>query len=273
MRYVQLRAFHNVAVHGGFSRAAEALHLTQPAISDQVRRLESEYDVRLFDRAQKRVTLTEAGRKLFEITHRLFEVEEEALDLLTESRAIKSGRLSIVADSAHHILDVLAAFRGRHPDVKVSVSTGNSGDVYRALATYDADIGVVGEKPNDVEFDSIKLSSGPIVAFAPSRSRWGRRPAIRLEDLANAPLVMREEGSKTRAKLEEAFDRNGLKPASTIEAEGREAVREIVASVSSSEQRPLSKFSRRACKAPWLTLKPPALSSSISCATAVPSRP
>ena len=73
MRYVQLRAFHNVAIHGGFSRAAEALCLTQPAISDQVRKLEEEYDVLLFDRKKKQVTVTAFGKKLLEITHRLFD--------------------------------------------------------------------------------------------------------------------------------------------------------------------------------------------------------
>jgi len=67
MRYVQLRAFHNVAEYGGFSRAADMLNLTQPAISDQVRKLEVEYDVRLFNRGKKLITLTGPGEKLFEI--------------------------------------------------------------------------------------------------------------------------------------------------------------------------------------------------------------
>ena len=78
MRYVQLRAFHFVATCGGFSRAAEALFLTQPAISDQVKKLEEEYDILLFNRHKKQVTLTPAGNKLLEITRRLFENESQA---------------------------------------------------------------------------------------------------------------------------------------------------------------------------------------------------
>lgn len=73
MRYVQLRAFHNVAVHGGFSKAAQALHLTQPAISDQIRKLETEYNIRLFDRSKKQVALTEKGLTLLEITQKFLE--------------------------------------------------------------------------------------------------------------------------------------------------------------------------------------------------------
>ena len=91
MRYVQLRAFHHVAVHGGFSRAAEALGLTQPAISDQVRKLEAEYDIRLFDREKKQIRLTAAGRDLLEITNRLFEVEARALEYLSETQTLRSG--------------------------------------------------------------------------------------------------------------------------------------------------------------------------------------
>ena len=90
MRYVQLRAFHYVAICGGFSRAAEALCLTQPAISDQVRKLEEEYDVILFNRHKKQVSLTRAGQQLLEITRRLFDVEKQALELLSESRALRA---------------------------------------------------------------------------------------------------------------------------------------------------------------------------------------
>ena len=87
MRHAQLRAFHNVAVHGGFSRAADAMNLTQPALSDQVRKLEAEYDVRLFDRTRKQIAITEAGTRLLEITRRLFEVADQARDMLSESRS------------------------------------------------------------------------------------------------------------------------------------------------------------------------------------------
>src|SRR6478735_1544640 len=98
MRYVQLRAFHHVAISGGFSKAAEALHLTQPAISDQVRRLEEEYDVALFSRRHRQIVLTPAGTRLLALTHRLFGAEGEALDMLQEERALRTGSLRIVAD-------------------------------------------------------------------------------------------------------------------------------------------------------------------------------
>ncbi len=229
MRYVQLRAFHNVAVHGGFSRAAEALHLTQPAISDQVRKLEAEYDIRLFDRQRKQIRVTDAGKKLLEITYRLFEVEQQALDYLSETQTLRTGQLNIVADAAHHILHVLTRFRSSNPGVFISVHGGNTETAIERLQSYEADIGVVGDVPAGREFETVKLNSSPIVAFT---ARGGPLSSLRsttFRELMRHPLVLRETGSKTRSKLEEEARSQGIRIAGSIEAEGREAVREIVA--------------------------------------------
>lgn len=229
LRYVQLRAFHYVACHGGFSRAAEALHLTQPAISDQVRKLETEYDVRLFNRHRKQVTVTAAGQELLELTRRMFEIETQAHDLLSQTRALKSGNLQIMADSAHHILHILGSFRISYPEIHVSIRVGNSEAVVDALNTYEADIGVLGEVPEGRDFEVVHLNSTPIIAFAPKDSVYAAKKSISFRELAEMPLVMREKGSKTRSKLEEFARKNKIDLPIRIEAEGREAVREIVA--------------------------------------------
>ncbi len=229
MRYVQLRAFHYVAITGGFSRAAEELLLTQPAISDQVRKLEEEYDILLFNRQRKQVTLTPAGEKLLVITRRMFDTENQALELLSESRALRAGTLRIVADAAHHLLHILAAFRERYPGVKVTMRAGNSETVIESLFSYDADIGVLGGIPVGRDFEVINLNSTPIVAFTAADHPAARRKSLSFAELAGLPLIMRERGSKTRRKLEEGAAEAGVELKFAIEAEGREAVREIVA--------------------------------------------
>ncbi|WP_075995264.1 LysR substrate-binding domain-containing protein [Salaquimonas pukyongi] len=228
MRYVQLRAFHHVAVCGGFSRAAEALHLTQPAVSDQVRKLEIDYDIRLFDRNRKQVALTSHGEKLLEFTHRLFEVEQQAAEYLNAERTLKSGRLNIIADSPHHILHLLGPFRQRYPDVFVSIHSGNSVEVLESLYSYKADVGVLGDIPDSRDFDVMRLSSTPIIAFAPQGSEVARKGSLTLKELAKLPLVLREQGSKTRAMLEEYASGKGVRLNAGIEVEGREAVRDVV---------------------------------------------
>ena len=229
MRHAQLRAFHNVAIHGGFSRAADAMNLTQPALSDQVRKLESEYDVQLFDRSRKQIAITADGENLLELTRRLFEIEDLARDFLSESRSLRTGALRIVSDTPYHIVDLLAAFRARYPGIQVTVRSGNTADVATALASYEADIGVLGEIPKGTEYDVIGLSQSPLIAFVASGSPLATSSGITLAELARSPLVLRETGSRTRARLEDAFTTARLKPANWIEAEGREAVREIVA--------------------------------------------
>lgn len=230
MRYVQLRAFHHVAVCGGFSRAAEELGLTQPAMSDQVRKLEEEYDVLLFNRHKKQVFLTPQGEKLLEITRRMFDNEHQALELLSEQRALRSGTLRIMADSAHHLLHILASFRERYPGVRISVRAGNTESVLAALSAYEADIGVLGDVPESRDLNALRLNVTPIVAFSALTHPAAKRPSLRLADLETLPLVLRENGSKTRRKLEDAANAAGLSLIPAIEAEGREAVREIVAS-------------------------------------------
>lgn len=229
MKYVQLRAFHHVALAGGFSRAAENLGLTQPALSDQVLKLEQEYDVLLFNRHKKQITLTEAGDKLLEITLPLFEIEARALEFLTESRGKTSGRLRIIADSAYHVTEVLGLFRANYPDVRITLSSGNSADVMAALESYRADIGVLSSVTASVRADQVSLGTTPIIAFC-ARGKFGfSGRSASLRELSKHPLVLREKGSKTRQTLEAEAQRQGVTLNLAIEAEGREAVREIVA--------------------------------------------
>lgn len=229
MRYVQLRAFHHVATHGGFSKAAKALHLTQPAISDQVRKLETEYDIRLFDRSRKQVSLTEKGLALLEITHRLFENEDQALEFLSQFRTERKGTLRVVADSTHHIAQVLAQYQIEFPGVFISIKSGNSQQVVEMLARYDADVGVLGNVPDENTHTIVTLTSTPIIAFARKDSHFAKLKSVSFAELATWPLVLREKGSKTRAKIEEQAKAFGLTLSVRIEAEGRDAVSQIVA--------------------------------------------
>jgi aminoethylphosphonate catabolism LysR family transcriptional regulator len=230
MRHSQIRAFHYVATYRGFSRAAEALFLTQPAISDQVRKLENHYDMLLFNRQKKQISLTPQGEKLYEITKRLFELEHQILDFLTENKAFTTGTLRIKADSAYHITKPLKKFREAFPDIKVDLKTGNSQDVIDDLLSYDADIGVVGTLPENPKIQLITLGKSPIIAFTARSNSLAKHKSLSIAELADCPLVLREKGSQTRLKLETAALALGITLTPAIEAEGREAVQEIVAS-------------------------------------------
>lgn len=229
MRHAQLKAFHAVAQHGSFSRAAERLALTQPAISDHVRKLEESYGVLLFNRLPSGVTLTAMGRKLFAIAERQFEAEAEAVDLLSRARTLEEGQLTIGADAAVHILPQVARFRLKHPRLAVKLVTGNSASLLKQLAEFAIDIAVTAEQPADDTLLARKLRSDPLVAVVQRSSKLARLKRVSFEQLVKLPLILREEGSKTRTLLLDEARLRGLKLADTIEIESREAAREAAA--------------------------------------------
>ncbi len=229
MRYVQLRAFHQVALAGGFSRAASELNLTQPAISDQVRKLEEEYDVLLFSRQHRQIALTAMGERLLAITHRLFDAEDQARGLLSESRALRLGTLRLAADSVHHVLHVLTAFRAIYPGVRITVSAGNTETIVAQLQSYEADIGVLGDMAAHRDFEIIALNAARIIAVVAPDHPMASRRSLSLAELAGMPLVIRENGSRTRRLLEQRATETGIRLSYAIEVEGREAALDIVA--------------------------------------------
>lgn len=230
MRYSHLRAFHHVALHGGFSSAARALNISQPSVSDQVRQLEQRHDVLLFSREARQVRMTKAGEALFRLTSEMFEVEDRIAALFDETRAALSGHLRIMADSAMHITAAVSRFRASNQDVFVTIRTGNTEDLLRRLRNYEAEIGVIGNSVTAPDLDAVDLGRTPILGLAAKGYlRKGTR-TLRFRDLARYPLVFREVGSRTRALVEEEATRLGLTLVPAIEVEGREAMREVVAS-------------------------------------------
>ncbi len=230
MRHSQLSAFHHVALHGGFSKASRALNISQPTLSEQVRNLEQTFDVLLFVRAHKQVTLTDTGAKLFILTQQMFEVQTRAKDLLTQSRTAVGGTLRIIADSAHHVSEILGRFREKYPQVFVSLRIGNTQEVLQSLREYGAEIGVVGSQITDPDFQTLDLGVTNIIAIAGKDFPLPHTGSLSLKDLAKLPLVFREQGSKTRQKLLETASQNRIKMTPTLEIEGREALRDVVAS-------------------------------------------
>ncbi len=230
MRHSQLKAFHYVALYSGFSSAAKELFLTQPAVSEQVRKLEQDHDVLLFHRNRKRVKLTPEGEHLFLLTKKYFEIEQQIEEYISEARSAIDGTLRIIADSAYHVTDILSSFRAQYPKIFVSLRTGNSEEVLEELRSYNAEIGIVGSLPAGNDMQTLDLGSTEIVAFAAKDFLPEKETRMSLAELSKMPLVFREQGSKTRQKLENEAKKRGVTLSPVIEAEGREAVREVVAS-------------------------------------------
>ncbi|MBU0524557.1 MULTISPECIES: LysR family transcriptional regulator [Pseudomonas] len=226
--HAQLKAFHAVAVHGSFTKAAERLFLTQPAISDQVRKLEERFGVLLFHRNKRSVRLTDLGERLLSITQRLFVIEDEAQELLHDSRALQTGSLILAVDAPVHVLPQIARFCERYPGISVKIETGNTDESLFRLFNYQADLALLGRDVSDERLISLPLRNDPMVAFVSHNHPWANRESICLADLHDTPLVLREIGSVTRQTLEEEMAQAGFSIRPAIQVEGREAAREAV---------------------------------------------
>lgn len=230
MNVTGLRAFHVVAEAGSFTRAAAATGLSQPTLSSQVRLLEMTHEASLFDRKGRGVSLTPLGRRLHDITTRLFAAEEDARALLDGAKTLRRGHLRVAADSATHVMPLLSALKTRHAGLSFSLSIDNSTNVLQQLIDYGADIGVTARATSDPRLHSRLLRRDRLVLFAPRTHALARRESLALADLGGLDLVIREAGSITREVFEARLAEAGIRPGVLVEVQGREAVREAVAS-------------------------------------------
>jgi LysR family transcriptional regulator, low CO2-responsive transcriptional regulator len=225
----QLRAFHLVADAGSFSLAARTAGLSQPTLSAQVRALEASYAVDLFDRRGRGVRMTPTGQSLFALTTRLIAAEEEARALLTGGRALTRGHLRVSADSAYHVMPILAELKRLHAGVTFTLKIDNSAAVLDHLTEHGADIAVMAKMTSDPRIFSMKLREDRLIVFVPQGHAWARRRQIRISELAGRDIVVRERGSITREVFEARLAQAGVVSGSLIEVQTREGVREAVA--------------------------------------------
>ena len=230
MRHSQLRAFHFVAIYGSFSVAAERLKISQPAVSEQVKKLEQNYDTLLIRRQNKKITLTDEGKKILLLTKQLFEVEQQIEDYISESGQELAGSIRIIADSASHVLNILAAFRKKYPKVKVILRSGNSEEVENTLRSFNSEIGIMPNLSKKLDIGMKFLGSSKIIVFGQPEYFDTGKKILKMVDLTKLPIIFREKGSNTRKIIEKEAKIQGVNLKPMIEVEGREAMRELVAS-------------------------------------------
>lgn len=228
MNLTLLRAFHRVAQAGGFTAAARASAVSQPTLSAQVRVLEAEYGVSLFNRRGRHIELTPLGQRLFSVSVRLFAAEDEARSLLGDAKVLAQGQLRVAADNPTHVLPLLALLKRHHAGLVFSLRTGNSSDVIRRVLEYESDVGVMARPVSDPRLTVLPIREDKLVVFVPSHHRLARRRAIRMAELAGSDLVLRERGSVTREVFEACLASHAILPGRLLEVETREAVREAV---------------------------------------------
>ncbi len=181
-----LRAFHAVATEGSFTKAARTLNVTQPTLSGQVKGLEEQFGVRLFDRRKRKIELTDIGRNLLDITWRLFGLEAEAEQVLTAAKGLEAGASADRRGRPLSLHPFLAAFNRRYPNVRLSMSIGNSAGLKADLIDQRFDVVIAADIGGDLKLFCLPVpgrlpdrlsSTAPIPGRANARSAWKNWPA------------------------------------------------------------------------------------------------
>jgi LysR family transcriptional regulator, low CO2-responsive transcriptional regulator len=203
----QLKVFHTVAKHLSFARAAEALHLTPPAVTMQIKELEANIGMPLFDRRHKQISLTTTGEYMVVYARRILATLKDAEDAAARLQRAESGILNIgmVTTSKYFMMQLLSMFRSRHPGVEIRLELGNRDQLVRLLEHNEVDIAVMGRPPRELRTRVEPFAAHPHVFFAASchplvSSTRPHTPT--LNDLLEETLIVREAGSGTRAALE-----------------------------------------------------------------------
>ncbi|CAM3772321.1 LysR family transcriptional regulator [Bordetella sputigena] len=228
----QLLTFAYVAEAGNISRAAELLHLSQPAVSGQLRALQEWFGEPLYRRSGHGIALTSAGERLVEHARQLRHAYAQARGVRDEWRGIASGSLRLGASTtpASYVLPALvAAFRARYPAVALQLSDGNTREIVQRLPQLDMAF-IEGDIPAGLPADTAvyEWRADEVVAVVPADHDLAARAVVGLADIAAYPLVMREQGSGVRGLVERAFQAEGLAPGVALELAGVEGVKQAV---------------------------------------------
>ncbi|BAZ92904.1 transcriptional regulator [Thiohalobacter sp. COW1] len=227
----QLRIFEAVARHLSFTRASEELHLTQPAVSMQIKQLEQAVGLPLLDQQGKKTYLTEAGEEMYRYACAVTDKLEEAAQVFEELKGMRRGHMSIaVASTANYFAPrLLATFFQRYPDVTVSLDVTNREGLLRALAENETDLVIMGKPPEDMDLVAENFMDNPLVVIAPTNHPLTRkRSRIPFAALASETFLIRERGSGTRSAMERHFAQHGLELSSTMEMGTSEAIKQGV---------------------------------------------
>lgn len=226
----QFRVFDAVARHLSFSRAAEELHLSQPAVSMQVRGIEAILGMRLTEQLGKKIFLTEAGREVLHASQAITARLDDLQANLAQLQSIDSGQLNLAATSTVNVVatDILARFRGRHPGVSIHLDVSNRAAVLDQLVGNRIDLAIMGQVPDGLGLDAIRFMDNPLVVIAPPDHPLVGKKNISMASLATESFLVREAGSGTRGAMERFFAARGLEIRSSMEMSSNEAIKQAV---------------------------------------------
>lgn len=226
----QLKVFESVARHLSFSRAAEDLHLTQPAVSMQIKQLEDSIDLPLFEQMGKKVYLTDAGRELYHYSRAISRQLADMELALDELKGLERGKLniSVVSTANYFAPHLLAKFCQRYSGVTVSLNVSNRETVLKQLSDNVIDLAIMGQPSDDLDIAAESFMENPLVVIAPPDHSLSKVRRIPVERLEQETFLVREAGSGTRGAMERFFAAHHISLNRGMETDTSEAIKQAV---------------------------------------------
>lgn len=209
----RLQVFQTVARLLSFTKAAEELHMTQPAVTFQVRQLEEQFNTRLFDRTHNRISLTDAGKRVHECADRIFELYAEMDNSVRELTGDISGVLILGASTtiAEYMLPVLLGdFKAKYPDITIRLKVANTDGIVSQVENNTIDLGVVEASVNNKNLVVEKCRTDHLVLIVPPGHELSQEQVVPIQRVADYPFICREEGSGTREVMIESMHDAGV---------------------------------------------------------------
>lgn len=231
MNLNQLKIFYVSGKLQSFSAAAGELLISQPAVTMQIRELETYYNLRLFNRHGKRVELTEAGRILFVYAKKIFDWTAQAERAIWELKDLEAGTLKIGTTKTyakHFMPALISSFQEKHPGVHVILSEGSSAEISNSLIVHKNELGLIARLTYPPQLKVLSFSREELVLILRRNHPLTRLRKISLTDLAREPLIIREKGSGTRDVVLEKYREARIKPSILTEASNVDFIKELV---------------------------------------------
>jgi DNA-binding transcriptional LysR family regulator len=226
----QLRLFLAAARGGSFAAAAEACHVTPPAVTLQMRHLEESAGLPLFERTGRELNLTDAGREICATAERIETLLADCAEALAGLHRLGRGRVTVgaVSTAKYFVPRLLAAFTRKHPDIEMELIIGNREETIAAFMAGRLEVAIMGRPPEGVELESALIGDHPQVLIAPPDHPLAGRRQIAPGELAGETLLMREPGSGTRMVAERFLAAAGIAPRVGMEISSNETIKQAV---------------------------------------------
>jgi DNA-binding transcriptional LysR family regulator len=223
--------FHEVAKFRSFSRAAEDLFISQPAVSKHIRELEQKIGIGLIRRGRRGFALTEAGEILFKHTHKISSHLLEIENALSDLKKDHHGVLKIGTTESYSkclMPKLLSGFQTSYPSIKIILDVGNSEEIEKSLLDYKNDLGLIGAVKASSKFELVPFLREELVLIVSPNHPLGKRKAVSLKEIEEYPFIIRAKGSTTRRILFHAFEEFDIHPSLLIEAGSSEFIKQWV---------------------------------------------